>query len=101
MSESNQNKTRIMLTVYDRNIPVTILDKDEVYYRKAAKLITDTIGSYALHFQGKKEKEELLYMALIDIALRYERESGHYDHSNYTETLQKLTAEIEAVLQQK
>ena len=37
-------------------------------------------------------------MALIDIALRYEKESGKNDTKPYDDILTKLTAEIEEAL---
>ena len=37
-------------------------------------------------------------MAMIDIALRYEKEKGNNDTSEYDGILQRLTAEIEECL---
>ena len=75
-----------------------MVEDDEEYYRKAAKLITDTVNTYADIFKGRKSDKELLYMALIDIALRYEKEAGRNDTSIYQDILGKLTSEIEEAL---
>ena len=40
-------------------------------------------------------------MALIDVALRYERESGRYDQGELTKTLEKLTSDIDSALKEK
>lgn len=97
MAEEN-NKLHIKLHVYDTDISVNVLRDDEVYYRRAAKLITDTVNTYAAVFKGRKTDKELLYMALIDIALRFEKESGRNDTAPYSDILGKLTSEIEEAL---
>lgn len=94
MAEEN-NKLHIKLHVYDTDISVNVLRDDEAYYRRAAKLITDTVNTYAAVFKGRKTDKELLYMALIDIALRFEKESGRNDTAPYSDILGKLTSEIE------
>lgn len=97
MAEEN-NKLHIKLHVYDTDISVNVLRNDEAYYRRAAKLITDTVNTYAAVFKGRKTDKELLYMALIDIALRFEKESGRNDTAPYSDILGKLTSEIEEAL---
>ena len=79
MAEESKEKLKIRLHVYDTEIAVNVVRDDEEYYRKAAKLITDTVNTYADIFKGRKSDKELLYMALIDIALRYEKEAGRND----------------------
>ena len=86
--------------VYDTEISVNVLREDEEYYRKAATLITDTVNTYASVFKGRKSDKDLLYMALIDIALRYEKEAKRNDTVPFTDILGKLTAEIEDALKQ-
>ena len=97
MAEEN-NKLHIKLHVYDTDISVHVLRDDEAYYRRAAKLITDTVNTYADVFKGRKTDKELLYMALIDITLRFEKESGRNDTAPYSNILGKLTSEIEEAL---
>lgn len=98
MAEESKEKLKIRLHVYDTEIAVNVVRDDEEYYRKAAKLITDTVNTYADIFKGRKSDKELLYMALIDIALRYEKEVGRNDTSIYQDILGKLTSEIEEAL---
>lgn len=93
-----EDKLHIRLHVYDTDISVNVLREDEEYYRRAAKLITDTVNTYASVFKGRKGDKDLLYMALIDIALRYEKESKRNDTAPYSDILGKLTAEIEDAL---
>jgi len=98
MAEANRDKLHIRLHVYDTEISVNIVREEEEYYRNAAKLITNTVNNYASVFRGRKSDKELLYMALIDIALRFEKESARNDVTPYSDILGKLTSEIEEAL---
>lgn len=93
-----EDKLHIRLHVYDTELSVNVNRPEEEYYRKAAKLITDTVNSYASVFKGRKSEKEVLYMALLDIALRYEKESLRNDTTPYSNILGKLTSEIEEAM---
>lgn len=95
---AEQEKLHIKLNVYDTEISVNVPRSEEEYYRKSAKLITDIVNSYSQIFKGKKSDKEILYMALIDIALRYEKNEGKNDTAPYNDILHKLTSEIEEAL---
>lgn len=98
MPGDNQEKLRIRLHVYDTEFPVNIRPEDEPFYRDAATLITNTMNAYASRYKGPNNKKDLLYMALIDIALRYEMERARNDTKPYADILAKLTLEIEDTL---
>ena len=95
ITEENKNKLKIRLQVYDTDIQLRIVREEEKLYRDAAKLITMTVNKYANKFKGLKTGKDLLYMALMDIALRYEREAFRNDTEPYKNILGKLTSEIE------
>ena len=48
--------------------------------------------------EGKKSDKEILYMALIEIALYYEKELDRNDTAPFSDILGKLTSEIEDAL---
>ena len=98
MVDQTQDKLQIRLHLYDTDLSVRIPREDEEYYRKSAKLIDDIVNSYTKIFKGRKSDKEILYMALLDVALRYEKEEGKNDTQPYNEILEKLTAEIEDAL---
>lgn len=98
MPEATADKLRITIHVYDTDLTVFVPREDEEHYRKGAKLITDVVNSYSGHFRGKKSEKEILYMALIDIALRYQKETVKHDAIPFLDVMTKLTSEIEEVL---
>ncbi len=98
MAEENKEKLRIRLHVYDTDISVNVLPEDEPLYRDAASLITGTVNAYASKYKGPTNEKEILYMALIEIALRYEIELKRNDTQPYRDILEKLTSEIEEVV---
>ena len=98
MADQTEEKLLIRLHVYDTELSVRIPREDEEYYRKSAKLIDEIVNSYTKIFKGRKSDKEILYMALLDVALRYEKESGRNDTEPYNDILTKLTAEIEEAL---
>ena len=91
MVDQTQDKLQIRLHVYDTDLSVRIPREDEEYYRKSAKLIDDIVNSYTKIFKGRKSDKEILYMALLDVALRYEKEEGKNDTQPYNEILEKLS----------
>lgn len=93
-----EDKRHIKLHLYDRDLSVNAPVSDEEYYRKAAKLITDTVNTYASIFRGKKDDKDILYMAMLDIALRLEKVSDRNDTAPFMDILGKLTSEIEDTL---
>lgn len=101
MAEANNGNLLIRLHVYDKEMSVNIPREDEALYRNAAILITNTVNTYAAYYKGMKTDKELLYMAMIDIALKYEREAKRNETAPYSNILAKLTSEIEEALAAK
>ena len=98
MAEVNNEKLHIRLHVYNEDIEVTVNREEEVFYRAAAKLITDRYNAYAQAYKGKKSEHTISLMTLIDIALLYERERSKNDTAPYDTILSKLTSEIEEAM---
>ena len=97
-SMAEENKLNIRLHLYDTDMAVKINRDDEELYRKSATLITEVVGNYTQYYNGLKSNKEILYMALVDITLRYEREAKRNDNAPYSDILSKLTKEINTVL---
>lgn len=95
---TEDRKITIRLNVNGLTIPVVINMKDEPQYRNAAKNINTTITNYKQLFIKTKSEEEILMMAMIDIALRYEQERERNDIEVYNDILSSLTKEVEEAL---
>ena len=100
MAEQNKDRLHIRLHVYDEEIEVVINRDDEVYYRNAAKLITERYNAYSQAYKGRKSDHTIALMSLIDIALLYQKERSHNDTSPYDNVLARLTAEMEEALKE-
>ena len=98
MADNNKDTFKITLNVYGRMIPVNCTRADEEKYRKSAKLITDLVNFYSAQYEGKKSDIDILYMVLIDIAMRYYSVDENRDVEPLMATIKGLTAEIEGAL---
>ena len=101
MPEENKDKLHIRLRVCDTEIPIKVDRDEEEIYRRAAANVTSIVNLYTSRAQGKKGTIEILYMALVDIALKYEKELKRNDTQPYHDILTTLTKEIEDALGEK
>ena len=92
------NKLHIRLHVYDTDIPVAVLPDDEPYCRNAARLITEKVNALSDMYRSSRSEKEILYMAMLDIAINYEIEKTNHDTEPYDNILTKITTEIEYAL---
>lgn len=93
-------KLGIKLDIAGHQISITIPRNMEEFYRRAGKHINQRINIYA-NMYPDCEKEQILYMALVDIALAYELSENKNDIEPYCKLLKDLTSEIEEVLEEK
>ena len=93
-----KKKIHIRLHVYDTDIPVNVLPEDEPFCRNAAKLITDKVSKLSELYKHSRSEKDILYMAMLDIAINLEIEKAKNDTKPYNDILKKLTAEIEKSL---
>ena len=91
-------KLHIRLHVYDTEIPVTVMPEDEPYCRNAAKLITDKVNVLSEKYKTSRSEKEILFMAMLDIAINLEFEKTNNDTEPYDNILTKITTEIEDAL---
>ena len=97
MAEENK-KLNILLNLYDTVMAVNVFPEEEEYYRNAAKLINNTMNLYVPMLRGRKTEKEILYAAMLDIALAHEKMVNVNDTGIYNDILEKLTSEIEDAL---
>ncbi len=100
MADENNEKLKIRLHLYDTELSVNVPRDEEECYRNSAKLITEVVNTYSSHYKGSKGDKEILYMCLLDIALRYEKNEKRNDTAPYSDILSKLTQEIEEAIRE-
>ena len=100
MAEENK-KLNIRLNLYDTVMAVNVFPEEEEYYRNAAKLINNTMNLYVPMLRGRKTEKEILYAAMLDIALAHEKMVNVNDTGIYNDILGKLTSEIEEALKKE
>ena len=98
MAEVVKEKQRINLHIYDLDISITVDADQEQYYREATSFINDRLNAYFSAYKGRKADKEIMYYAMIDMAIRYVTEAKRSDVEPYEDILKKLTSEIESAL---
>lgn len=96
-----EEKLRIKLHLYEADLMVNVPREEEQYYRAAAKQVTETVNTYAKIYQGKKTHNDVMYMAMLDLALRSNKLAALNDTQPFMELIAKLTQEIEEVMPDK
>ncbi len=96
-----EEKLRIKLHLYETDLMVNVPREEEQYYRAAAKQVTETVNTYAKIYQGKKTHNDVMYMAMLDLALRSNKLAALNDTQPFMELIAKLTQEIEEVMPEK
>lgn len=96
-----EEKLRIKLHLYETDLMVNVPREEEQYYRAAAKQVTETVNTYAKIYQGKKTHNDIMYMAMLDLALRSNKLAALNDTQPFKELIAKLTQEIEEVMPDK
>ena len=89
-----EEKLRIKLHLYETDLMVNVP-------REAAKQVTETVNTYAKIYQGKKTHNDVMYMAMLDLALRSNKLAALNDTQPFMELIAKLTQEIEEVMPDK
>lgn len=92
------DKLRIRLHMYEVDLSVNIPREEEQYYRAAAKQVTETVNTYAQIYSGKKTHNDIMYMSMLDLALRSTKLAAKNDTQPFTDVIAKLTQEIEEAM---
>ena len=92
-----KDKLGIKLEIGNQHVAVNIPRENEEIYRRAGKFINQRINVYATMYP-QKNQEQLMAMALLDIAMMYLMNESKNDVGPYAEILSQLTSEIEEIL---
>ena len=90
-------KFQITLRIDNQSYPVNVRRDEEEIYREAERMINDKLNVYKSRFPNL-EKEQYLYMALLDISVRLIQSERRNDTGPYKSVMASLTAEIMSTL---
>jgi cell division protein ZapA len=97
-SQQNNNTQHITIHVYDVPIDLMVPKDQEALYREAGSLINQRLNAYFSHFKGQRADKEIIYYAMIDIALKYVMETKRNDMEPVANILDELSAEIQKAM---
>ncbi|MDO4931165.1 MAG: cell division protein ZapA [Prevotellaceae bacterium] len=97
--EENVEKQHITIHIYDTQISIMVPKEQEQMYREAGTMINERLNTYFGHYKGLKSDKEIIYYAMIDIALRCVAESKKNDVAPITDILTELSDEIKEALE--
>ena len=97
MSESN---FRINIKIDGRNYPLNIDRRDEERYRKAAKIVNETIAEFRNRFQNN-DQQDIMAMTAFQAVLNYVRMENRQDYSQFIDEIKDLKDDISDFLQEK
>lgn len=95
---TNVERQHITLNIYDTSISIMVPKDQEQKYREACTMINERLNAYFSHYKGQKADKEIIYYAMIDIAMRCVSEVKRNDVSPITDILSELSSEIAEVL---
>ena len=99
MSELGE-KVTIKLMVGKQFYPVTIKPEQEEIYRKAAKMVNERLNLYQTKYAGQAY-EKYMSVVLVDFAIKVLQAEQIHSVAPFIDTIEKLDAELEEVLNQK
>ena len=97
MSESN---FRINIKIDGRNYPLNIDRRDEERYRKAAKIVNETISEFRTRFQNN-DQQDIMAMTAFQAVLNYVRMENRQDYSQFIDEIKDLKDDISDFLKEK
>lgn len=96
--KGNAEKQHITIHIYDTQISIMVPREQEQKYREAVNMINERLNAYFGYYKGQKPDKEIIYYAMIDIAIRCVSEVKRNDVSPITDILSELSSEIEEAL---
>lgn len=95
-----ENNFRINIKIDGRNYPLTIDRSDEERYRKAAKIVNETINGFRSRFQTN-DQQDIMAMTAFQAALNYGRLEDRQDYTRFIDDIKDLNDDISDFLEGK
>jgi cell division protein ZapA len=91
---------RIHIKIDGRTYPLNINRVDEERYRRAAKIVNETIVEFRKMFQDN-DNQDIMAMAAFQVALNYTEEHERQDFSQFIDDIKDLNDDISDFLKEK
>ncbi|MDX8339846.1 cell division protein ZapA [Draconibacterium sp. IB214405] len=91
---------RIHIKIDGRVYPLNINRDDEERYRKAAKIVEETISGFRKMFQNN-DNQDIMAMTAFQVALRYTEEQQCRDYSQFIDEIKDITDDISDFIKEK
>ncbi len=91
---------RIHIKIDGRTYPLDINRQDEERYRKAAKIVNETITGFRRMFQGN-DNQDIMAMTAFQVALNYTEEQERRDYTQFIDDIKDINDDISDFLQEK
>ena len=91
---------RIHIKIDGRNYPLNINRDEEERYRKAAKIVEETISTFRKMFQDN-DNQDIMAMTAFQVALRYTEEQQSRDYSQFVDDIKDIKDDISDFLKEK
>lgn len=94
------NNFRINIKIDGRNYPLTINRDDEERYRKAAKIVNETINGFRQRFHAN-DQQDIMAMTAFQFALNYKKLEDRQDYSQFIDDIKDINDDISDFLKEK
>lgn len=91
---------RIHIKIDGRTYPLTINRDDEERYRRAAKVVNETISEFRRMFQHN-DQQDIMAMTAFQVALNFTKEQESRDYSQFIDDIKDLNDDIADFLKEK
>ena len=90
----------IHIKIDGRTYPLNINRVDEERYRRAAKIVNETIAEFRKMFQSK-DQQDIMAMTAFQVALNFTKEQERRDYSQFIDDIKDLNDDITDFLKEK
>ncbi len=91
---------RIHIKIDGKEYPLEINREDEERYRKAAKIVNETIAGFRRLFQNNDDRD-ILAMTAFQVALNYTEEQERHDYAQFIDDIKDLNDDISDFIKEK
>lgn len=91
---------RIHIKIDGRTYPLNINRVDEERYRRAAKIVNETITDFRKVFQNN-DQQDIMAMTAFQVALNFTKEEERHDYSQFIDDIKDLNDDISDFLKEE